>query len=368
MEKKYYAGLDGLRGIAVAIVVLAHAGFPLFRSGGVGVDIFFVLSGFLITSILLSEFDRFGRVSIINFYMRRFLRLLPCLLITVAAFCLVGVYFNIERAVENSVLSVTYLMNWARAFRYTGGGALGHTWSLACEEQYYLVWPFLVVAMCRSGISRSWMGCFMLILAVCLAVYRFWMSGFCSDQRIYFGLDTHSDGLVLGGALACFVSLPKGERLSKKFSLLVSGLFAPLCFATILGVAQFSTWKELWMAQFGIALVSICTFIIVLDIVSSSYSILRWILSFNLFIWIGKLSYGIYLIHFPIFSVVTSFDFIWGWQRILMTGGVLTILAAWLSYSFVESHFLALKDKHFGIRNLKAAASGAVTMAEGGGV
>lgn len=348
MQNRYYLGLDGLRGVAVAVVLLAHASVPFLESGGVGVDIFFTLSGFLITSILLTEWVRHGSIAIKNFYARRFLRLLPCLWLTVAAYlvCFCAMSGTIPRhALKDAGAALLYVMNWVRAYDYGGTGALGHTWSLAIEEQYYLLWPFLIVMLNRLGLSRRRQGWLLASAALLLALHRAALVGNVSAGRLYFGLDTHADGLLLGSALACFLSGSGGQPLSAGWSKLISYVFAPGAVAGLAVVAGCWTWNDPGMGLYGYAAAAICSGLLVLDLVASPHSLLRRPLSAGPLVWAGKVSYGLYLWHFPIYAIINRNISGVTWQHTLLVGGTLSVLVAAASYYLVERRFLRLKDR-----------------------
>ena len=199
--------LDGLRAIAV-LVVMAHHGYVLgFRGGSIGVDIFFVLSGFLITSLLLEEWDRTEGISFGKFYLRRVLRLLPALLLLLF---FVEVYaLGVLRGprlweMQKAILAVLfYASNWFSIARPDGLGPLSHAWSLSIEEQFYLLWPPLLFLLLRSRLRMSLIAAVIVLLAGAAAVHRaFVWTGPESLWRIYNGLDTRIDELLAGCGLA----------------------------------------------------------------------------------------------------------------------------------------------------------------------
>ncbi|MCB0947371.1 MAG: acyltransferase, partial [Mycobacterium sp.] len=161
--------LNGIRGVAVALVVVGHGGIPGVDGGFIGVDIFFVLSGFLITSLLLDELGRTGRIDLRGFWIRRARRLLPALLLMGLAVVAVRTLFSpdsVETLRADAVAAFLWTANWAfiahKADYFSQGAApspLQHTWSLGVEEQYYLVWPVLLVliALALAGLAR-WRG------------------------------------------------------------------------------------------------------------------------------------------------------------------------------------------------------------------
>jgi peptidoglycan/LPS O-acetylase OafA/YrhL len=319
-------GLDGLRAVAVTLVVLAHAGVPhLTAAGSVGVVVFFVLSGFLIASLLLEETDRTGRVSIAAFYRRRALRLLPALFVMVAATALVGLVvadFTSRRMILGSLL---YASNWVRASGDVEGDALGHTWSLSIEEQFYLVAPFVVLLLHRRP---------RLLLALCgvgavasLALRAVLVDPSGVDQRVYNGTDTRLDGLLIGIALAVLVRRvswrPSGTLVG------VSVLTVTACSLLPMSVGY------LVLLPSVVAVSAVALILYALD-----HS--AW-LGGSLPVWIGRRSYGIYLWHYPVVMLVLRLELSW-----VVTLGI-TVLATGLlaagSWRFVEQPFLRLKDR-----------------------
>jgi len=150
---KYIPSLDGLRAIAVTSVVIYHANQAYCPGGWAGVDVFFVLSGFLISTILLDEFATSKVIDFRKFYIRRALRLLPafaCLIFVLLIFSLASRHHRVQD-LENILMSAAYLMNWNRAFGWIpgDGGFLGHTWSLSMEEQFYFIWPVTLLLLTR---------------------------------------------------------------------------------------------------------------------------------------------------------------------------------------------------------------------------
>ncbi len=223
----YYSSLDGFRAVAVAIVLLAHANVPYTRSGWAGVDAFFTLSGFLITSILLAEQDVYGCIHIKHFYARRCLRLLPCLWLTVVAVFIVWALMGRAAEIVHDVaFATTYTMNWARAFEWSHVGPLEHTWTLAIEEQFYLIWPLFIVFACRNTKDRLAQGMWFSAAALGVALYRLDIIESVSSNRIHYGLDTHADPMLIGAALACFHSSRNGRRLGEAWSHLVGYVLA----------------------------------------------------------------------------------------------------------------------------------------------
>ncbi|WP_434152230.1 acyltransferase family protein (plasmid) [Methylocaldum gracile subsp. desertum] len=362
----YIPELDGLRGIAILAVMAFHGNAPFLRGGFIGVDVFFVLSGFLITSLLISEFDRFGTISFKNFYMRRVLRLAPALILLLLVFCLASfALLDTEIAKSNYVdalISLTYLSNWARAFSIHPPDFLAHTWSLSIEEQFYVLWP-LILSVLLSGLRKRR---HVVLIAVSIALLswslRIYLSMKASPPgRLYNGLDTRADALMVGCALGIILSSGLvGEAAKARLQkILVVG--APFSVVCLLAFAVFSRWTSPWMYYGGFFIVELLTVALVLDILMNPQSVIRKILAMRGLVWAGTVSYGLYLWHYPIYRTMSAIGF-HNWT-VPALGSLLTVIVAALSYYGLERPMLRLK-KHFaqpntGIKPASGTLSGA---------
>jgi len=346
MSRRYWPALDGLRSVAVLIVLAAHAGVPYPRSGGVGVDLFFVLSGFLITGILSGEASATGRISLRDFYARRFLRLAPALVMVCAGVLFAAVIVGDPLPLGQVGVALTYTANWARALFDYDLGALDHCWSLAIEEQYYLVWPLVVWGLERSVKGDFRKGWILVGFALLTAVYRFAMVGTYSAERIYFGLDTHLDGLVLGSALSYFVRAARGDRgRLERFAGVLSYGLVPMAIAGLLAIMHLLTWEYPWMGRLGFFLVAGAGMVLVADLVWSPLSWLAPMLSVAPAVYLGRISYGLYLYHFPIYRGVERGLPDAPFPVALGVKLALTLLVAALSFHLFEVRFLRLKRR-----------------------
>lgn len=209
----YRPSLDGICGVAVLMVMAHHAG--LARGGFLGVDAFFVLSGYLITALLMQEREGAGSISLRNFYARRALRLLPALVALLAALLAAPRLFGLGDLVlwKQALIVLSYWPNWASAFQLTNFYVLSHTWSLGTEEQFYFLWPPLLTLLLALGVGQ--VGTLGLVIAgiVGASVTRAMLWESLDDwPRLYYGLDTRMDSLLLGsliGLLAAWGWLPK---------------------------------------------------------------------------------------------------------------------------------------------------------------
>lgn len=275
---RYVPELDGLRAIAVIAVVLFHADSSGPFSGGfVGVDLFFVLSGFLITSILAGEWRKSGSIDLWAFYRRRFLRLMPPLLLLLAVYLVVSPLLWPRHDYGTEALFVAlYLADYSYIF--TGlPFHLAHTWSLAVEEHYYLIWPLLLVPLLKAKRPLLWLGA----AWVAVTLWR----GMHPDLVDHFRFDTRASGLILGGMLY-FVPL-RGSVLTGLAGL---GLF--------LAVVLAASLKHDLLAIPAAELASV-----LLIVSCAGLPFLRN----PAMVWVGKLSYGIYLWHFTIALVFRDY-------------------------------------------------------------
>jgi peptidoglycan/LPS O-acetylase OafA/YrhL len=339
--------LDGLRAFAVLAVMGLHAGLPVAKGGGIGVDLFFVLSGYLITSLLLQEWDATGAISLRRFYLRRALRLLPALFV-VLGLCAAYAYFReTDTDAANTyhliLYAVLYCANWARAFHWAGDAMLGHMWSLSIEEQFYFVWPLLLIGLLRARISRPAI-LVLLLLGVCtVALYRgmIW-HGPDSFARTYNGLDTRADSLLVGCAVALIASL--NWLPSRTRALWLTRLGALACTGILVYITVFSINVETFL-RLGVAtVIAIAVAVILITLLSRPPVLVDRLLSLPVLVWVGRISYSLYLWHFPVFHMLGWPTGMSPWTIQLLRFSV-SFAAAIGSYYLIERPFLRLKNK-----------------------
>ena len=347
----YQPSLDGLRGVAVLAVMTYHSG--LIRGGFLGVDMFFALSGFLITRLLLQERAATGAINLRDFYVRRALRLLPALIVFLllwTCFLLVTVppeYWGVVGRYVGAVLF--YVANWA-GIHGLPMGIFGHTWSLAIEEQSYLIWPLVVVLVGRLRRPRL-IACLLALVAVVSLAWRLHLAlGGATERRIYWATDAHADGLLIGAALAFL--LAGGRRLTRAGPV-ASGM-ALVATVGLLGLLVAAPFNPSY--AYGVsALVALATSALILEVGRPGSRAAR-LLEARWLVWAGRISYSLYLWHFPIFSQFGVLNFPGHLSAPLpgLLAWSVTFAAAFASYFFVERPALVYKDR-FSWREREAA-------------
>jgi peptidoglycan/LPS O-acetylase OafA/YrhL len=334
--------LDGIRGLAAFAVLCAHT-LPRRAPGGfIGVDVFFVLSGYLITAILAREFEGRGAISLPRFYARRALRLLPALFLMLAVF--LAVVLTAKLALGNdpfareqglAALSAgLYFMNWTRAFNLGPEGWLGHTWSLAIEEQFYLLWPWvLLFVLVRCGRRHAWIA--VLLLLVLSTSWRLTLlfSG-SSPERVYNGFDTRIDMLLMGCllALAPLRSL-QGAAAASWWA--PAGLFA--------GIFLYIPWNTRPLQLWGYTTIAIAAAWLILAATDQGApGFFRKFLAWRPLVYCGRISYGIYLWHYPISCALH--ERMGGWRLFLATMAT-TLGVSSCSWFLLERPLLRLKER-----------------------
>lgn len=373
--------LDGLRALAVIAVVAYHADQTWARAGFLGVDVFFVISGYLITALLLAEYRREGTISISNFYRRRAARLLPGLMLMLAAVSVAVPLLAPDQlpTLRGDLLAaLTYVSNWRLVFQnlpyFQAMGRpplLKHLWSLAVEEQFYLVWPLLMSLALRSkGARKSLVVGIVALSAISAAAMAMMYSPEADTSRAYYGTDTRVGTILLGAALA-FVYRP-GKRAARPHLLgSVVKDFAGLGSIAALGWMVYS-WTEFDQVLYrgGFGAVAVLSVIMVAVCVHPG-RLTRRLLGNPPMLWIGRRSYAIYLWHWPVFMLTRpNLDIALDGYPLLALRLGITVLLAMVSHALVEKPArngalgAAWKRLRSGLsrRSLRPAASGFAVM------
>ncbi|MEV7085702.1 acyltransferase [Streptomyces sp. NPDC093085] len=339
-------GVDGLRALAVILVLVYHLTPDLLPGGALGVDVFFTISGFVITRLLLAEFARTGDVAMRSFYWRRWLRLVPALL-AVCAFCAVLALTtrlpSFDGAWAAIVLAATFLVNIVRASQpdvYSSDlSLLSHTWSLGVEEQFYFVWPPLLLLLLRRCRARTVLVC---AAVVCLLplVWRSVLWNPTAAHRIYNSVDTRADQLLVGALLAVVVALlPAGHPRLAALGRWAGRLAWPALVLLGLIVWQVpmtgaTAWTVPWYTA-GFLVTALLTAVLVAAVELRPESRLNRSLSLAPLVWTGRhLSYGLYLWHYPLARLMSDLGLAEPWRGLATAGA--SFLAAYASYRLLE--------------------------------
>ena len=349
-------GLDGLRGIAVLAVIIYHGDISFLVGGFLGVDVFFVLSGFLITSLLINELSETNTVDRAQFYIRRIRRLMPALLLVLFFSVLVSGLFVLDAAYHvrrDLPWAMTFVLNWSYLFfeqsyfvNISRPPLLQHLWSLSVEEQFYVIWPIMLIGLYKVKVGKLTPRIKIFIASSVLAIASTaWMAhlsvanGFPipnDPSRVYFGTDTHAMGLLVGCAAA---ALWRSERLNERLTQDRSAAMNGLGLLSIAGLAYFFLFvSELneFLYRGGFLVLSILTAILV---VVAAHPGLKFgqRLGNPVLKWFGDRSYGIYLWHWPIFVLMRSgIDIQWPDSIAFVVKVAIVLVIADMSYRFVE--------------------------------
>ena len=356
-DQRRWSGLDGLRAVAVVAVVAFHFAPSALPGGFLGVDIFFVLSGYLITRMIATEFLRFGGLRFGNFYLRRARRLLPALGVLLTATLAGAAFWRDQMTTIRSATAAAagYVSNWWLAFAHQSyfisagrPSMLQHLWSLAVEEQFYLFWPLIAVAVLTVAPRRHKVPALAGVAAVLAAASALEMAWLAISEnapyahdasRLYYGTDTHSMGLLLGatmGALAAGRAVQRpDEGTPSRWLPITDGMAAAAVLALLVIVATVpESSPRLYRGGFlGVAAL---TAIGAAAVARRGSRLGRW-LDNRPMRWLAARSYAIYLWHWPI-AVITrpGIDVHWPSSAVLIVRVGATLVLADASYRFVE--------------------------------
>lgn len=345
MAKPRLAGLDGLRAIAVIAVIVFHLGNGLLPGGFIGVDVFFVISGFLITTLLLREHGETGHIRVRSFWARRARRLLPALALVVLASSTAALVIggDVLVGIGRQVLgAATFSYNWLAVasessyFDSITPELFRNLWSLAVEEQFYLLWPFavlLLVLLRRRALMAAGIALLALLSVTTMLVLP---SMGATATRLYYGTDTHSFGLSLGAVLAVASARWSPRALEwRRLPRRVVVALGALALLGIAAVAALMAEDSPLVFTGGLPLVAVLT---ALAIAGSTVaeSPLGRLLDLRPLAWVGERSYGLYLWHWPVFILAGAAMPDANPWLLGATALVVTVVAATLSYRYVE--------------------------------
>jgi len=349
--QRYDPAIDGVRGVAIALVLLFHLKEHNFSGGFLGVDLFFGLSGYLITTLLLDEWQNHRRIRLSLFYARRALRLLPAVLALLAVLWLAVLGAQGSFATSPALMTSTtlytlgYTANWLMALKLGSWPTpLDHLWSLAIEEQFYLFWPFLLVLILRARWRPSRIIAFLIGGAMLVACWRAALWWWNHDySRVYYATDTRVDGLLLG----CAMAIALHYRLLHERRLRLVGVLGSFAFVAS-SLVLINTNGSPYLG--GLAVVNASVAVMIGALVCSPRAAVRSALEFRPLVWVGRISYGLYLWHFPVYfaveRVVSRYPLLGGWLRGVLQVALAVALAA-VSYYLLERPALRLKRRFY---------------------
>jgi peptidoglycan/LPS O-acetylase OafA/YrhL len=358
-----WPALDGLRGLALLAVLGIHTAPAVLAGGFLGVDVFFVLSGFLITFLLVREREKYGSINLRQFFLRRVLRLCPALWALLLVFGLTTLAFgtrhdfSVFRRTLPSIL--LYFFNWrfAHPSCLEVSPSFHHLWSLAIEDQFYLVWPLLLAGLLALRVRRRWILALVLAAVVAPALLRAWLAPLpgAGDpgiviRRLYIGTDTRADSLFAG----CFVGLLAGWGLRPKATwALVALRWAAWPAAAVVlfhflasSMAQNTKMHSYLYFRGGFTVVAISVALLIAALVWSPPPRMSQFLETSALRWVGAVSYGAYLWNIPIVIALQTIR--WPFyisHNVTLLSWVGSLTAGALSHYYVEAPFLRLKHR-----------------------
>ena len=370
----YLPGLDGLRAIAVIGVMIYHAHHDWLPGGFLGVEVFFVISGYLITLLLMGERERNGHVDLRQFWARRFRRLLPALYLMMA---LVAVYIAAfypvarEQTRGDFLAGIFYISNWYEIFVGQGYGAseafvpLRHLWSLAVEEQFYLVWPLVMVAILRRSRGRlPAVGLKLIGVSVFIAIMLAWLyvpgvvAASCGTEftrgtwtifgrcvavndMLYLGSFSRAGGLMLGAGFAMLwrpVAIMRGPLRDKgrRLDVLAALGLAVIVFFMLTMYLQERGVYNPWLYRGGFFFTGVATLLLIAATTHQGAATGK-LLGHRTLVWVGTRSYGLYLYHWPVFQMIRKQANIQMSIPQIILGVLITVPITEASYRFIET-------------------------------
>jgi peptidoglycan/LPS O-acetylase OafA/YrhL len=331
LTRSQIPGLDGIRAVSVSAVVLGHLPFR-YSAAAQGVSAFFVLSGFLITTLMLREKQNTGSVSVRNFYIRRAIRLLPAFYAFWALYILLDLLFQHGHPWSEYFAAALYCLNYYVIVAHPPNVAMAHTWSLAVEEQFYLLWPWAFLFFSRSTKTLSR---FLVVTIIAVWVYRFilYRTG-APPYRIEIGFDTRADQLAIGCLLAVILASAQARLTISRVSGYGLSLFGIAAAAMSLGLSW--RFESAYTCPFGFGVDGIVAAVLITQAIACT-DMLPWrLLETRPMKYLGRISYGVYLYHWIGDKAVITYLTKYGWPLEVVAAFALAIGAATVSYFAIE--------------------------------
>ncbi len=365
----YQPALDGVRAVAVAGVVLFHFGWLAAGGGFLGVDVFLALSGFLITTLLLREFVGSGRVGVGAFYGRRARRLLPAVFLVLAVVALYGQFFadqtQLVKLRDDTLASLLYVANWRFIFsgasyfdQFSAPSPVSHLWSLAIEEQWYLVWPLVVIGLLGwlgppvARARRMWLGITLGLAAASMLLMAVLVDD-TNVNRVYYGTDTRAQTLLIGAALAmAFHGRSFSEEVQRRWDLV--GLAGLAGCVAMFGLVDSA---DLWMYRGGLGLMAVFSVLMIGGAAGPARGWTKTVLSLPPLPELGRISYGVYLWHWPVLVFLDENRTGFSGASLFIVRVAVTLLIAIASFELVE---LPIRQRRWPVREAVIASVAAL--------
>ena len=363
-KSKYLPSIDSLRALAVLAVIIYHVDVNYLPGGFLGVDLFFVLSGYLISSLIIKEYRKTGSLNLYNFYIRRARRLLPAVYFMITVGLVVMVLFNevlLRKSHLDAIFGYIYSSNWWYIFHkldyFDSFGAQSpfkHLWSLAIEEQFYMIFPLLFLLVNRKKKSKD--GTYKLnknflyvVLGLILVslIAHILLFDINNISRIYFGTDTRAFSLLVGVVGAILYPMEKLHAKVTPQQNIMYSVVSLVSIATLITVMIYTSEYNTWLYRGGFLLVAILGLIVIISS-GKQHTLMSRLLSFKPVVFIGKISYSLYLWHFPVLVLTTPVSEIGNPNIIfVILRVILTFALASASYVFVETPIRKLGFKNY---------------------
>ena len=363
-KSKYLPSIDSLRALAVLAVIIYHVDVNYLPGGFLGVDLFFVLSGYLISSLIIKEYRKTGSLNLYNFYIRRARRLLPAVYFMITVGLVVMVLFNevlLRKSHLDAIFGYIYSSNWWYIFHkldyFDSFGAQSpfkHLWSLAIEEQFYMIFPLLFLLINRKKKSKD--GTYKLnknflyvVLGLILVslIAHILLFDINNISRIYFGTDTRAFSLLVGVVGAILYPMEKLHAKVTPQQNIMYSVVSLVSIATLITVMIYTSEYNTWLYRGGFLLVAILGLIVIISS-GKQHTLMSRLLSFKPVVFIGKISYSLYLWHFPVLVLTTPVSEIGNPNIIfVILRVILTFALATASYVFVETPIRKLGFKNY---------------------
>ena len=363
-KSKYLPSIDSLRALAVLAVIIYHVDVNYLPGGFLGVDLFFVLSGYLISSLIIKEYRKTGSLNLYNFYIRRARRLLPAVYFMITVGIVVMVMFNgvlLKKSHLDAIFGYIYSSNWWYIFHkldyfdsFGSQSPFKHLWSLAIEEQFYMIFPLLFLLINRKKkdkdgfykLNRNFLYVILGVILVSLIAHII-LFDINNISRIYFGTDTRAFSLLVGVVGAILYPMDKLNTKITPQENLVYSVVSLISIAALITIMIYTSEYNTWLYRGGFLLVAILGIIIIISS-GKQHTVMAKLLSFKPVVFIGKISYSLYLWHFPVLVLTTPVSEI-GKPNIffVVLRVILTFILAIISYALVETPIRKLGFKNY---------------------